>query len=173
MPSAGNRGPAGLAELRCWPPTMASLPYGPAATELVTPSADRAHAPAATHSRPRPPARWAPAHPAPGPGGSPDRPHLCTWAMGTQGGRRPRRTNAAQGAPTPDRRVTSRSRRQLPGSTCRRERAWRQPDLTGGCTCWSCPPVNALPHADVRFYDGRAAARYIPCIRKEVLAMFA
>jgi hypothetical protein len=72
-------------------------------------------------------------------GGSPDRPHLCTWAMGTQGGRRPRRTNAAQGAPTPDRRVTSRSRRQLPGSTCRRERAWRQPDLTGGVHVLTVP----------------------------------
>jgi hypothetical protein len=34
-------------------------------------------------------------------------------------------------------------------------------------------PVNALPHADVRFYDGRAAAMYILGIRKEVLAMFA
>jgi hypothetical protein len=30
-----------------------------------------------------------------------------------------------------------------------------------------------LPRADVRFYDGRAAARYILYIRKEVLAMFA
>jgi hypothetical protein len=37
----------------------------------------------------------------------------------------------------------------------------------------SVPPVNALPQADVRFYDGRAAAMYILCIRKEVLAMFA
>jgi len=26
------------------------------------------------------------------PGGSPDRPHLCTWAMGAQEGQRPRRT---------------------------------------------------------------------------------
>jgi len=37
----------------------------------------------------------------------------------------------------------------------------------------SADRVNALPHTDVRFYDGRAAARYILCIRKEVLAMFA
>jgi hypothetical protein len=36
-----------------------------------------------------------------------------------------------------------------------------------------CPPVNALHHAGGPFYDGRAAARYILCIRKEVLAMFA
>jgi hypothetical protein len=35
------------------------------------------------------------------------------------------------------------------------------------------PAVNPLLHAGVRFYDGRAAARYILCIRKEVLAMFA
>jgi hypothetical protein len=33
--------------------------------------------------------------------------------------------------------------------------------------------LNALPQAGVRFYDGRAAARYILGIRKEVLAMFA
>jgi len=53
MPPAGNRGPARLAELRRWPPTMASLPDGPPAADLVTPSANRADAPAATHSRPR------------------------------------------------------------------------------------------------------------------------
>jgi hypothetical protein len=34
-------------------------------------------------------------------------------------------------------------------------------------------PVNALPQAGIRFYDGRAAASYILGIRKEVLAMFA
>jgi hypothetical protein len=57
MLSAGNRGPGGLAELRCWPRTMASPPYGPAAAELVTPSADQADAPAAPHRHPRYPAR--------------------------------------------------------------------------------------------------------------------
>jgi hypothetical protein len=35
------------------------------------------------------------------------------------------------------------------------------------------PPVNALPHVGVQSYDERAAARYVLCIRKEVLAMFA
>ena len=78
MPSAGNRGPAGSAEPRRRPRTVASLPYRPAAAELVTPSADRAAAPATTHSRPRQPAARAPAYLPPGPGGSPDRPHLCT-----------------------------------------------------------------------------------------------
>ena len=34
-------------------------------------------------------------------------------------------------------------------------------------------PVNALPHLGVQSYSGRAAARYVLCIRKEVLAMFA
>jgi hypothetical protein len=33
--------------------------------------------------------------------------------------------------------------------------------------------VNALPHVGVQSYDERAAARYVLCIRKEVLAMFA
>jgi hypothetical protein len=33
--------------------------------------------------------------------------------------------------------------------------------------------VNALPLAGVQSYDERAAARYVLCIRKEVLAMFA
>jgi hypothetical protein len=32
---------------------------------------------------------------------------------------------------------------------------------------------NALPQAGVQSYDERAAARYVLCIRKEVLAMFA
>ena len=81
------------------------------------------------------------------------------------------RRSAVQIANTPPA-VTSRSSRQLRGSPRRRGRAWRQADLTAGCMCGSCPPVNALPDADVRFYDGRAAARYIFCIRKEVLAMF-
>src|ERR1700749_828226 len=44
---------------------MASPPYGPPAAELLTPSADRADAPAAAGSRPRHPTRSAPAHPAP------------------------------------------------------------------------------------------------------------
>jgi len=30
-----------------------------------------------------------------------------------------------------------------------------------------------VAHAGVQSYDGRAAARYVLCIRKEVLAMFA
>jgi hypothetical protein len=30
-----------------------------------------------------------------------------------------------------------------------------------------------LPQVGVQSYDGRAAARYVLCIRKEVLAMFA
>jgi hypothetical protein len=33
-------------------------------------------------------------------------------------------------------------------------------------------PVNALPRVGVQSYDERAAARYVLCIRKEVLAMF-
>lgn len=32
--------------------------------------------------------------------------------------------------------------------------------------------VNALPQVGVQSYDGRAAARHVPCIRKEVPAMF-
>ena len=32
--------------------------------------------------------------------------------------------------------------------------------------------VNALPQVGVQSYDGRAAARHVPCIRKEVRAMF-
>jgi hypothetical protein len=47
------------------------------------------------------------------------------------------------------------------------------PPRSSGLVTPSADRVNALPHADVRFYDDRAAARYILCIRKEVLAMFA
>jgi hypothetical protein len=32
--------------------------------------------------------------------------------------------------------------------------------------------VNALPYVGVHSYNGHAAARYVLCIRKEVLAMF-
>ena len=32
--------------------------------------------------------------------------------------------------------------------------------------------VNALPQVGAQSYDGRAAARHVPCIRKEVPAMF-
>jgi hypothetical protein len=49
-------------------------------------------------------------------------------------------------------------------------------DQHGAATCarFRTPqPVNALPHLGVRSYDERAAARYVLCIRKEVLAMFA
>jgi hypothetical protein len=38
---------------------------------------------------------------------------------------------------------------------------------------WNPQPVNALPRVGVQSYDERAAARYVLCIRKEVLAMFA
>ena len=77
MPPGGNRGPAGLANLRCWPRTTASLPNRPPAAELVTPSADRADGPAATRSRPRHPAGRAPAHPAPGALAARQIGHIC------------------------------------------------------------------------------------------------
>jgi hypothetical protein len=52
------------------------------------------------------------------------------------------------------------------------QRAWRQPDVAGERVT-VLAPVNALPHVGVQSYDVRAAARYVLCIRKEVLAMFA
>jgi hypothetical protein len=62
---------------------------------------------------------------------------------------------------------------QPPGRiTRRRERAWRQPDVTGEHVT-ILAPVNALPHVGAQSYNGRAAATYVLCIRKEVLAMFA
>ena len=79
--------------------------------------------------------------------------------------------NSGSGCAYIHRPVRSRRRKQLPGSTCRPERIWREPDRR--LRVLIAPPVNALPEAGVRFYDDGAAARYILCIRKEALAMFA
>jgi hypothetical protein len=43
----------------------------------------------------------------------------------------------------------------------------------GGVIPRPAAKVNALPHVGAQSYDERAAARYVLCIRKEVLAMFA
>ena len=43
----------------------------------------------------------------------------------------------------------------------------------GGVIPRPAAEVNALPHVGVQSYDERAAAGYVLCIRKEVLAMFA
>ena len=43
----------------------------------------------------------------------------------------------------------------------------------GGVIPRPAAEVNALPHVGVQPYDERAAAGYVLCIRKEVLAMFA
>ena len=43
----------------------------------------------------------------------------------------------------------------------------------GGVISRPAAEVNALPHVGVQSYDERAAAGYVLCIRKEVLAMFA
>jgi len=55
-------------------------------------------------------------------------------------------------------------------------RRWRPPltaaDVTGE-RMTILTTVNALPQVGVQSYDGRAAARYVLCIRQEVLAMFA
>src|SRR6185437_8738676 len=118
MPSAGNRGAAGLAELRCWPRTTARSPVP--ATELVTPSADRADAPAATHSRPRNPAGQAPAHPAPrNPAARQIDHHTCgpeRWAPKEDDGRAERRILCTGRRPAL---VAERDPAQSPRGTCR------------------------------------------------------
>ena len=43
----------------------------------------------------------------------------------------------------------------------------------GGVIPRPAAKVNALPHVGAQSYDERAAAGYVLCIRKEVLAMFA
>jgi len=43
----------------------------------------------------------------------------------------------------------------------------------GGVIPRPAAEVNALPHVGMQSYDERAAARYVLCISKEVLAMFA
>jgi hypothetical protein len=43
----------------------------------------------------------------------------------------------------------------------------------GGVISRPAAEVNALLYVSVQSYDERAAARYVLCIRKEVLAMFA
>ena len=54
-------------------------------------------------------------------------------------------------------------------------RRWRPPltaaDVTGE-RMTILTTVNALPQVGVQSYDGRAAAGHVPCIRKEVPAMF-
>jgi hypothetical protein len=58
--------------------------------------------------------------------------------------------------------------------TRRRERAWRQPDVTGErVTILAAGKCVAACRRAVLRWARRGTARYVLCIRKEVLAMFA